>query len=114
LHADSLKLASEFNSDIANSTISNFNNFKTWGFFLRIFRDRTLLHITAVLFFQLRLLSNLSNGMAAIEGGKVTNSGELYDDFLDRIADPLLLVGLGYEIISQERLWNYLSWPKTP
>jgi len=114
LQADSLKLASEFNRDIANSTISDFNNFKTWGFFLRIFRDRTLLNITAVLFVQLRLLSNLFNGMAAIEGGKVANSGALYDDFPDRIADPLLLVGLGYAIISEERLLKYLSWSKTP
>jgi hypothetical protein len=52
--------------------------------------------------------------MVAIEGGKVTNFDELYNDFPDRIGDPLLLAGLGYAIISQERLLKYLSWSKTP
>jgi len=45
---------------------------------------------------QLRLLCNLFDGMVAIEGGKKTKSGELFNDFPDRIADLVLLVGAGY------------------
>ena len=44
---------------------------------------------------QLRLLCNLLDGMVAVEGGKQTPTGTLYNEFPDRIADSLLLVGLG-------------------
>jgi len=47
---------------------------------------------------QLRLLCNLLDGMVAIEGGKQSPLGILYNEFPDRIADSLLLVGLGYAI----------------
>jgi phosphatidylglycerophosphate synthase len=47
---------------------------------------------------QLRLLCNLFDGMVAIEGGKQSDIGSLYNEFPDRIADSLLLVGLGYAI----------------
>nr|WP_295375039.1 CDP-alcohol phosphatidyltransferase family protein [Pseudoxanthomonas sp.] len=45
---------------------------------------------------QLRLLCNLLDGMVAMEGGKQTPTGALYNEFPDRIADSLLIVGLGY------------------
>lgn len=45
---------------------------------------------------QLRLLCNLLDGMVAIEGGKSTPAGALYNEFPDRIADSLFLVALGY------------------
>lgn len=45
---------------------------------------------------QLRLLCNLLDGMVAIEGGKQSPVGALYNEFPDRIADSLLLVALGY------------------
>ena len=44
---------------------------------------------------QLRLLCNLLDGMVAIEGGKQSAVGALYNEFPDRIADSLLLVALG-------------------
>ncbi|MCU1763022.1 CDP-alcohol phosphatidyltransferase family protein [Pseudomonas sp. 14P_8.1_Bac3] len=47
---------------------------------------------------QLRLLCNLFDGMVAIEGGKKSDIGSLYNEFPDRIADSLLIVGLGYAI----------------
>ncbi len=47
---------------------------------------------------QLRLLCNLLDGMVAMEGGKSSPAGALYNEFPDRIADSLLIVGLGYAI----------------
>ena len=44
---------------------------------------------------QLRLLCNLFDGMVAVEGGKSTPAGALYNEVPDRIADSLLLVALG-------------------
>ncbi|MEL0628881.1 CDP-alcohol phosphatidyltransferase family protein [Psychromonas aquatilis] len=52
----------------------------------------------AALFIQCRLLCNLFDGMVAMEGGKSTASGELFNDIPDRIADPLILVSAGYAI----------------
>lgn len=45
---------------------------------------------------QLRLVCNLVDGMVAMEGGKQTATGALYNEFPDRIADSLLIVALGY------------------
>jgi phosphatidylglycerophosphate synthase len=45
---------------------------------------------------QLRLLCNLFDGMVAVEGGKSTPTGALYNEVPDRVADSLLLVALGY------------------
>ena len=52
--------------------------------------------IAAALCVQLRLVCNLLDGMVAIEGGKSSPVGALYNEFPDRIADSLLLVPLGY------------------
>lgn len=52
----------------------------------------------AALGIQFRLLCNLFDGMVAVEGGKRTKSGELFNDIPDRIADPLILVAAGYAI----------------
>jgi len=45
---------------------------------------------------QLRLLCNLMDGMLAVEGGLKTPDGDLFNEFPDRLADPLILVSLGY------------------
>jgi phosphatidylglycerophosphate synthase len=45
---------------------------------------------------QLRLVCNLLDGMVAMEGGKQTATGALFNEFPDRVADSLLIVGLGY------------------
>jgi phosphatidylglycerophosphate synthase len=54
---------------------------------------------------QLRLLCNLFDGMVAIEGGKKSDIGSLYNEFPDRIADSLLIVGLGYAIGQSDLGW---------
>jgi phosphatidylglycerophosphate synthase len=45
---------------------------------------------------QARLACNLLDGMVAIEGGKKSPVGALYNEFPDRIADSLLIIALGY------------------
>lgn len=52
----------------------------------------------AAIFIQMRLLCNLLDGMVAIEHGLKSNSGEIYNDFPDRIADLLIIVGAAYAI----------------
>jgi phosphatidylglycerophosphate synthase len=47
---------------------------------------------------QLRLLCNLMDGMVAIEGGRKTPTGALYNELPDRIADSALIVALGYAV----------------
>jgi len=55
-----------------------------------------LAFITTAACVQLRLLCNLLDGMVAIEGGKSTPNGALFNEIPDRVADPLFLVPLGY------------------
>jgi phosphatidylglycerophosphate synthase len=45
---------------------------------------------------QLRLLCNMLDGMVAIEGGKQSAVGVLYNEIPDRIADSLFIVALGF------------------
>lgn len=52
--------------------------------------------ILAAVAVQLRLLCNLMDGMVAVEGGKATPNGVIYNEFPDRIADILVIVSLGY------------------
>ena len=65
-----------------------------------------LLPILAAVSIQCRLLCNLFDGMVAIEGGKKTYSGELFNDVPDRISDTLFLVSAGYAI-------SMVSWGDT-
>ena len=44
----------------------------------------------------LRLLCNLFDGMVAVEGGKGSVTGPLFNEVPDRLADSLFLVALGY------------------
>jgi phosphatidylglycerophosphate synthase len=62
-----------------------------------------LLPVLAAAFIQCRLLCNLFDGMVAIEGGKKTHSGELFNDMPDRISDTLLIISAGYAI-------SIISW----
>lgn len=52
--------------------------------------------IIAAISIQLRLLCNMLDGMVAVENGKSTPSGELFNEFPDRLSDTILLVGAGY------------------
>jgi phosphatidylglycerophosphate synthase len=46
----------------------------------------------------LRLLCNLFDGMVAVEGGRGTATGPLFNEIPDRLADSLFLVALGYAV----------------
>lgn len=59
---------------------------------------RWLLLLLAAVMIQGRLLCNLFDGMVAVEGGKSTPAGELFNDVPDRVSDALLLVALGYSL----------------
>jgi phosphatidylglycerophosphate synthase len=58
--------------------------------------QRPWLYLVAALGVQLRLLCNLLDGMVAVEGGRGTPVGGLYNEIPDRIADSLFLVAWGY------------------
>jgi phosphatidylglycerophosphate synthase len=57
---------------------------------------RAALLIGAAVCVQLRLLSNLLDGMVAVEHGKGGPAGPIWNELPDRIADVLFLVGAGY------------------
>ncbi|MEO9337792.1 CDP-alcohol phosphatidyltransferase family protein [Mesorhizobium sp. SB112] len=54
------------------------------------------LFLVGALFVQLRLLCNLLDGMVAVEGGKGSPTGALYNEIPDRFEDSFLLIGFGY------------------
>jgi phosphatidylglycerophosphate synthase len=56
---------------------------------------RTVLLVIIAAGIQLRLLCNLFDGMVAIEGGRRTRSGEIFNELPDRIADTLIFIGAG-------------------
>jgi len=58
--------------------------------------QRFLWLLVAAAGIQLRLLCNLLDGMVAVEGKMASKTGEIYNDFPDRIADPLIIVSAGY------------------
>ena len=45
---------------------------------------------------QFRLIANLMDGMVAIEGGKKSAVGDLYNEVPDRLSDPAILIGAGF------------------
>jgi phosphatidylglycerophosphate synthase len=57
--------------------------------------ERALWLVGAVLV-QLRLLANMFDGMVAVESGKASRVGELYNEAPDRVSDAVTLIGLGY------------------
>jgi phosphatidylglycerophosphate synthase len=63
------------------------------------------LYLAAVAGIQLRLLCNLLDGMVAVEGGRGSALGALYNEVPDRVADTLLLVAMGYAAGS-----SWLGW----
>ena len=80
-------IVASFIASIFILLISNDNFFTIW-----------ISPILAALFIQMRLLCNLFDGMVALEGGKSTKSGELFNDIPDRVSDSLLFIALGYSI----------------
>lgn len=45
---------------------------------------------------QLRLLANMFDGMVAIQTGKASPVGELYNEVPDRVSDAAIFIGAGY------------------
>lgn len=71
------------------------------GFLLSLDPDptrRLIWLLVAAAGIQLRLLCNLLDGMVAVEGKMGSKVGEIYNDFPDRIADPLIIVPAGYAV----------------
>jgi phosphatidylglycerophosphate synthase len=52
--------------------------------------------LLAAVFIQLRLLCNLVDGVVAVEGGRATKSGEVFNDLPDRVSDAVIFVAAGY------------------
>lgn len=50
----------------------------------------------AALGIQLRLLANMLDGLVAVEGGKASATGALFNELPDRIEDALLIVAAAY------------------
>jgi len=61
--------------------------------------------VAAAACIQLRLLCNLFDGMVAVEGGKRSAVGEVYNEIPDRVSDTLFLVAAGYTTP-----WPELGW----
>lgn len=55
--------------------------------------------VIAIACIQCRLLCNLIDGMVAIEGGKVTPAGELFNEVPDRVSDTFFFIGMGLALI---------------
>ena len=56
----------------------------------------------SALLIQLRLLCNMLDGLVAIEGGKKTKNGMIFNEVPDRIADMVILISAGYAAQSPE------------
>ena len=52
--------------------------------------------VAAALLIQLRLLANMLDGMVAVECGKASPVGELFNEVPDRVSDAAMLIGAGY------------------
>jgi len=58
---------------------------------------------------QARLICNLMDGMVAIEGGKKSATGDLYNEVPDRISDVMILASFG--LCAQNQPWGiHLGW----
>jgi phosphatidylglycerophosphate synthase len=59
---------------------------------------------------QLRLLANMLDGLVAVEGGRKTATGDLFNEVPDRIADVLILAPAGYALTWLGTLGISLGW----
>lgn len=58
---------------------------------------------------QLRLLCNLLDGMVAVEGGKGSKSGEVWNELPDRVSDAVVLVAAGYAVGGRGEALGWLA-----
>jgi phosphatidylglycerophosphate synthase len=59
---------------------------------------QVVLLIVAAGSIQLRLLANMLDGLVAVEGGRRTPTGDLFNEVPDRIADVFILAPAGYAV----------------
>ncbi|MEM7565824.1 MAG: CDP-alcohol phosphatidyltransferase family protein [Pseudomonadota bacterium] len=67
--------------------------------------DAPWLFLLAALLIQLRLLANLMDGLVAVEGGRGSALGPLWNEVPDRAEDAVLLVAFGYAMQA-----SWLGW----
>jgi phosphatidylglycerophosphate synthase len=82
-------------------------------FFLLPYASRTgqaILLLLAAGCIQLRLLANMLDGLVAIEGGRRSSTGDLFNEVPDRLADVLILAPAGYAIPAAGVLGISLGW----
>jgi phosphatidylglycerophosphate synthase len=72
--------------------------------------QRVVLLVAAAAGIQLRLLCNMLDGMVAVEGKMASKTGDIFNELPDRIADPLIIVPVGYAIIRFYSLAPALGW----
>jgi len=72
--------------------------------------ERVVLLVAAAACIQLRLLCNLFDGMVAVEGKMASKTGDIFNELPDRIADPLIIVPVGYAIVRFWTLGPTLGW----
>ena len=65
--------------------------------------------LLAALFIQMRLICNLMDGMVAVEFGKKSKTGDLWNDVPDRFADVFIILGAGY-LAAQGHYAIELAW----
>lgn len=70
--------------------------------------QRSIFLLGAAIGIQLRLICNLMDGMIAIEGGKATRNGDIYNEIPDRFADLIIIVAAG--IWAGDRVYSDLAW----
>ena len=56
------------------------------------------LFVAAPVLILARLIANMLDGMVAIESGKASALGELYNEVPDRVSDSAILIGAGYAV----------------
>jgi phosphatidylglycerophosphate synthase len=59
---------------------------------------------------QLRLLANMLDGLVAVEGGRRTVTGDLFNEVPDRLADVLILAPAGYAILGLGGFGITIGW----
>lgn len=59
---------------------------------------RVVCFLGAAACMQLRLICNLLDGMIAVEGGKGSRTGEIWNDLPDRFSDVLIFAPVGYSL----------------
>lgn len=57
-----------------------------------------LAFIAATCLMQMRLLANMLDGMVAVQTGKASPVGELFNEVPDRVSDAAIFIGAGYAV----------------